>query len=512
LIFILLVVSIWLNRKSDFIKNNYFLRPFVNITFEKATFQTRLISWRAAFKDIKNNFLLGTGHGNYAITFDKHFEPALYNYTRQGTYFDRAHNNIIDIFSTTGIFGLITYLSIFVAVAYYLIRTYFFDKSINIHEFIILSCLFVAYFIQNLAVFDSFVTYISLMITLAYVYYIHEKKEKLLDKIKSKFLFFSRDKLKEQANFFGSIFIIFILIILYLFNFQPIQMLRGTIAGQTAFAQKNYLQGFEIYKNTLLLDTVLDRDSRASLIKSLLANPGFFNSIDKKKADEILEYLIEISKRNLAYNPLDSLMNMQVSNVYTMAATYYRNKDKIKSDDYYNKALEYIDKSIKASPKRSRIYFQKAQIYLSKGEKEKAIEVMTYSTTLDDKYYDSFCYLSRILLSAEDTKERGYADLDKCIDLGGASLFQSNELKMFINYYANKGDLNRVLILYKRLSIVDKNDSKVWINLSKLYKELNNFEDAKRAALKAVELDSNLKDSVEEYIKTLDQKLPNNEK
>lgn len=72
-----------------------------------------MISWRGAVKDFHNHPVIGVGFGNYAIIFDKMFDSKFYNYATGDTYFDRAHNNLIDIASTTGLVGLITYLSIF---------------------------------------------------------------------------------------------------------------------------------------------------------------------------------------------------------------------------------------------------------------------------------------------------------------------------------------------------------------------------------------------------------------
>jgi O-antigen ligase len=76
----------------------------------------------SSIKDFPNHPWFGVGFGNYASVFDRYFSARFYEYTRSETYFDRAHNNLIDIVSTTGIVGLLAYLSIFVAVAIYLLK------------------------------------------------------------------------------------------------------------------------------------------------------------------------------------------------------------------------------------------------------------------------------------------------------------------------------------------------------------------------------------------------------
>ena len=62
------VISVFSQYQTTWFQNS-FLR---NLTFQKSTFQTRLISWRGAAADFPNHWLFGTGFGNYAIIFDKY--------------------------------------------------------------------------------------------------------------------------------------------------------------------------------------------------------------------------------------------------------------------------------------------------------------------------------------------------------------------------------------------------------------------------------------------------------
>ena len=82
----------------------------------------------------------------------------------------------MDIASTTGVFGISTYLFILLASAYYLIDGYR-KKYIGLHDFVLVSCLIIAYFVQNLAVFDSFITYMLIMVVFGYVYWMHKEGE-----------------------------------------------------------------------------------------------------------------------------------------------------------------------------------------------------------------------------------------------------------------------------------------------------------------------------------------------
>lgn len=487
------IVLIFSFRQSAFIKNTPILRTVAQISSKQATFQTRLISWKAALKDFSNHPLLGTGYGNYAITFDKYFDPMFYIYTPTETYFDRAHNNLVDIASTGGLLSLLTYLSILAAAFYYLIKGRQEEKISN-SEFILLVCLLVAYFVQNLAVFDSLVTYISLMMTLGYIYWlVNSKEEENLE--------LSRGlENKELAILILSGLVI--LSITYQYNIRVYQMLNGTIKGQTEFAKGNILAGLEEYKKALNYKTPLDRDSRASLINFLNSNQNQLLAMDKTQAKEIADYIVNLAEENVKLNLFDSMMQMQLAQALNTAAI--TNSDNASKFTFYSdRALKAIDESIKASPKRVTVYFSKAQIYLTRNDKNNAIETLKYAVNLNEQYPESSCYLAKVQIYFGQEPE-GYKMLDKCLEFGGAGyLSPADFVKKAINYYAGKKDNPHLLKLYERLASLESNNANIFAVLSQLYAQNGEKEKAIQAAEKAAELDPSLKNDAEKFIMQL---------
>ncbi|MEA3464086.1 MAG: O-antigen ligase family protein [Patescibacteria group bacterium] len=494
----ILVSLVFAYPNSAVVEKSSILRTMTAISSQAVTFQTRLIAWKAGIKDLKNHLILGTGHGNFAITFDKHFDPAFYNYTRSETYFDRAHNNLIDIVSTTGILGLITYLSIFAAVGYYLVKG-FKNRQISLTEFVLLTGLIIAYFIQNLAVFDSLVTYISLMVMLGFIYCLASSPFPYQEE---------GSKEADKPLIDKEIYALFIcgalmLIVIYQYNIKPLKMLKNTIDGQIAFAQGDVLRGVEEYKTALSYKTVLDRDSRASLINAIFSNRHLLSQIDKEQAEGILDWTVELAKENVKYNPQDSMMQMQLAQVLnTVASLRADNLDEFYF--YSNQAEEAINKAIKASPGRVPIYFLKTQIYLTRGDKEKAIKTMQYAVSLNKEYYDSYCHLGRMQLNFQ-REEEGFKAMDQCIDLGGTVLLSPAAfVKNLINHYADQQDWQKVIKLYNRLTQLEPNNTQIWVNLAKFYEQEGEIEKAIEAAEKSAVLDPSLKDAVEQFIRGLE--------
>ena len=499
-------VAILFNQKSDFVRSNPLLAPFAEINFDNPTLNTRLLSWKAAAEDFKNHPILGTGYGNYSITFDKYFDPKFYDYTRGETYFDKAHNNIVEIASTTGILGLLTYLSIFAALAYYLIAGYR-KRKISIHEFVMVSCLLTAYFVQLLAAFDALVTYLVSMTTFAYVYYLYnrgsEEEEKKMRRSIDETRVFSNKEI--YALFIAGIAII---LIAYQYNIKVYWMLDETIVGQRAYSEGKIPETIEAYKKALAPGTILDRDSRSSLINLFAANPMAINNVEESRREETVNYLITLAEANVKYNEHDSMLQMMLAQIYNMAAMYYlpngNQGDAQKFYEYSDKSLQAIDASIDASPRRIPIYFQKAQILLTRGDKEKTIETLQYATTLNPLYPDSFCYLGRAYLLLGQEKE-AYDNIGECIDLpAGSEVLNSAQLvQQYLTYYKEVKDWPRVIRLYEFLTSQEPKNAENWVELANLYKDQGDKEKAKTAAEKAIEIDPALTSGAEEFINNL---------
>ncbi len=479
--------------KSNFVQNTPILRTMVQISSSHVTFQTRLISWRTALKDLRNHPFLGTGYGNFSVTFDKYFEPTFYDYTASETYFDRAHNNLVDIASTAGLISLIAYFSILAAVFYYLFKGKRLGR-ISINEFILLICLLTAYFIQNLVVFDSLVTYISLMMVLGYVYWLingDEEEGLAPDEGLTN---------KELAVF--AVAGLIILSITYQYNIKVLEMLDGTIKGQIKLAQGDIAGAVLEYKKALSINTPLDRDSRASLINSLNGRQEALAALDKEKAKEIADYVIGLAEANVKLNPLDSMMQMQLAQILNTAA-FINQDDKNKFSFYSDRALEAIDKSIEASPQRITIYFSKAQIYITRNDKDKAIETLKYAVSLNEKYSESICYVAKLQIYFQE-EEEGFKALDKCLDLGGSgNLSPVDFIKFTLNHYAEKGDQPRMLKLYERWAQLEPSDAKILVNLSLLYSQAGEKDKAIATAEKAIEIDPSLRSAANDFIEKL---------
>lgn len=496
LLFLLGIVFIFSVRFKEPFVDYKILNPARGISLEKNTFQTRLISWKAAIKAFPEHPLLGTGFGNYAIIFDKYFEPIFYTYTSSETFFDRAHNNLIDILATTGISGFATYCVFIISAFYYLIISYRSGK-IDIHNFILPSCLLIGYLVQNLAVFDSLVTYISLMMILGYIYYLHNEKLDVED-----------IKEGELSYEWIAIFLLSVLslLVVYQFNYKPAKMLINTIETSGLLNQGKYEEALKKSKETFEKNGVLDRDGRSHVVNmfaSSASRTGLKN-LSPEKRKEIVNYMIELSQRNIDLNPLDTIANTQIAKLYNLSISLVG--DVNLANSYINKAFYHINQAIESSPERVQIFLIKAEILLNAGKVDEAVAILEQGLELNPDYSSTTCYLGKIYLSKRE-QDKAYKYIDKCVDLNGLQVYSYDFLMDLKDHYGasssdvktEKENKKRLIKIYTSLAGLNK-DYNFYIELAKLYKEAGNNEKAIESARQAAQLNPSLQDAVDQFI------------
>ncbi|MCX6795605.1 MAG: O-antigen ligase family protein, partial [Candidatus Falkowbacteria bacterium] len=503
LIGVIIFFSQW---QQPWFQNNYRLK---SLTTSKNTFQTRLVSWEGAIKDFKYHPWLGVGFGNYANIFDRQFNARFYNYSRGETYFDRAHNNIIEIASTTGIIGLLAYLSIF----FFAIRELWLALKVNDShvgwsekgrkniELILLFCLLIAYFIQNLAVFDSLVTYSALMITLGLIAFHYSS-------LKSKEITIEKNSKFSDGKEYGGLAIgLFLMFFAANYgNIIPYNIFSQTIKAYSQFAQGQAWEGFQTYQEAFKNPHPLARDCKATFTRLISGNPQAVASLnDDSKIEELLSYAMKLSQENLDKNPSDSLKNLEFAQLADLVYRFQlQNKDLFKGTNYHEISLAAINRAIVASPARAADYFIKAQILAIAGDYRGSEAVIKEGIKLNDIYPEGYCRLSSLYAFEKKNSEAQKA-FDECDKLDGL------EFAMVPVFLANaasssvaNGNLQQALKYTQRLATLIPNDYRLLINLAKIYEQNGKYAEAIATVNRVVELEPSLASTSSLYINQLE--------
>lgn len=512
LVFIVLISILFYFKSSTAFDNNYLGRALRSFSWENSTLKTRLISWKAAgnyLVDHPLNLVFGVGLGNYALVFDKYFDAKFYDYDRHATYFDRAHNNLIDITATTGVIGLISYLSFILLLFYFLLKSYLVHRknndnpnALNLLELSTLSGLLVAYFVQNLAVFDSFSTYMYLMFFAAYVSFLE-----LSNKPKTELIKKDGVKMKEGVLFllFGAIFLFFIFNV----NIRAINTANKTIKAYASLGRGNIAESYNNFKQSFELNSVLVRDSRESYITLVSSNfDAMLKDVPFEDLEKVIQLAIYAADSNLNFNLNDSLMLFRAAKVYEMAGRFYASgEDNEQAIKYNSIALKMIDLSIDSSPQRVPLYSFKASILLNFGKNEEAIETLEYAQKINPNMPDAFCQAANLNFTF-DNIEKFHKDFKPCVDNRGLELMNFDS---FVSDFGEKllikEDFESIIKIYD--VILEKYPQKIdWLSKAALaYYEAGDFVKARNSALKILELDKNYQDDVEFFLEELDNEL-----
>ncbi len=178
---VLLGVGFIAVKDSAYVQNNSALSRIANISIVK-DLSTRGVIWKMALEGIKERPLLGWGQSNFNYVFNKQYQPSLY---AGESWFDRTHDIFLDWLIAGGIFGLITYFSIFFAALYYIFWQPLFSKeepAFDVLERGVLIGLFVGYLLHNLVVFDNIISYIFYGTILALI---HSRVSKKIASVES---------------------------------------------------------------------------------------------------------------------------------------------------------------------------------------------------------------------------------------------------------------------------------------------------------------------------------------
>ncbi|MBU2576007.1 O-antigen ligase family protein, partial [Patescibacteria group bacterium] len=180
---IIVIALSFIFKETSVVRSLPILGRVSTISLTEGTSKTRFIGWNAALQGFKEDPITGVGMENYNIVFDKFYPAEYYQYARTETYFDRAHNQFLNILAESGIFALLVYLCFPLFIGYYLIYGYRKEKF-NLNELLIFSALAISYFVHLFFVFDdinSFLFFVAFLGIIEFVFYKGELPKKAED-------------------------------------------------------------------------------------------------------------------------------------------------------------------------------------------------------------------------------------------------------------------------------------------------------------------------------------------
>lgn len=354
------VSVLWLKTPAgEVVGQKYLPHTFTKVLYNFSNgFLQRKIVWSIGIQGFKERPLFGWGWENFNVIFNAHTDPVINKTFITESWYDRSHNQIIDILALSGCVGLIFYILFNVLFTWFIGRAFISEKEIHKRvAYSFLALLFICYFIQNLNVFDTLGVLIIFYFSLALLYFVcttHTSKRTESEKI-----FFDKRVL----------FLIY-LIFLVAFYFAYSVSLRSFHKSQLSIqarrviiSQGDMSKGLNIFKEALSESSFTNREIRQNLIEIMFQLiQRKLISDDQKK--EWVSFARQEIEKSVKEHPFDVRQ-------YLIASAVYR-----ADQQFDQEALEQAEKAVNQamilSPKRIEGYLEYSQVETQKKDFDKA--------------------------------------------------------------------------------------------------------------------------------------------
>ena len=367
---ILLGGALKLTKDTSFVKNVGFLDRLASISLTDPTIASRFVNMSIAWQGVKERPILGWGQENYAIVFDKYFDPRMYGNEQ---WFDRVHDIIFDWWIAGGTLGLLAYLLIFAAALWTLWKSDAFTAA----ERSILTGLLAGYFVHNLTVFDNITSYILFGTLLAYVVF------RSSFALKSAVVPAGRDLSRSVLPYITLVVAVALWGVAWFVNEPALAQNRTLLSaiGQHNDASKN----LQYFKDAIQYQSVGTQEAREQLaqVTAQLAQSGLSADIKRNFFDAAVSEM----QAQAAVSPLDARFPLFLGSVY---AAY---------GDFANAAVAF-QKAHELSPKKQTIYFQLGQNEWARGDNAAALRHFQAAYELAPTFDDPQVYFAAAAIRA----------------------------------------------------------------------------------------------------------------
>lgn len=514
-LFFVVIGLLFVFRSHDVVRENQIFGRFFDIRLDDETTQTRLISWGGALKGIKENFWLGVGPQKFDVIFNKYFNPEFYTLVGSETWWDRSHNMFLEVFSTMGVFGMLVYMGIGAGLFFLLWRIGASSRD-NRLEALLIAAFFIAYFIQNLFVFDSVSTYIALALLMGYVVArSHETG--------SPAFFGARfEALGEWlARVSGVVFspikpaywkiglvLAFVLVAPVAYA-ENVKLIRHNIVFLSALRpdKKSFSDRLEIFRETLAIS---DFDQREVAIKlgQFVSQHALSNSLTLPELTASFSFTLTTFEKAVQANPKDVRLLLSYGNA---ANTYGELLLKAKETDQAARVLKKAENILLEAASlgraRQQVFFSLANTHLIRGDNNRAIDVIEQTIALNENTPSAYWVASLAYIQAGENDQAiaaGLAAIEK-----GYHFAQEQEVSPIAKILINQKEYEALLVFYEQLA-QDIPTGTAQAKLAALLAQMGRREEAVAAAREVIERDASLRAQAEEFIRIVESGVPYN--
>ena len=470
---VVLVVALFFGiRNSDFVQTSPVLNRFANISYEEAS-SARFPVWNAAWQGFKERPILGWGQENFNYIFNKYYDPVMF---AQEQWFDRAHNVVLDWLTTGGIFGFISYHSLFFfALCYLWKRPREGDDAVfSVGEKALFTGLLAAYYFHNIFVFDNIVSYIYFITLLAFI---HARRTRTA----SENLPVEPSSVTKQITFAPIVLVGFVLAIIF-FNIRGINQSKTLIDALVAVRSGQPLPALELFEEAY----AYPYGGKQEVVEQLAqTGVGFAQVTDQSLREAYFGSSQEMLADYLERDPNNARLLL-------FAGSFYHRYG------IYDGAEELLEEAVSLSPRKQTLMFELATVHLNKQEYDEAFEILKTAYELDTRFGTAalFYAASAIYVGDETLAEEILQE-----HFGTALVLDDRILRA----YSDIGNFEKALEIADARIEEAPNNIQNYLSRAAVLLEVNRRNDAIADIERAIELDPNFKAQGEFYINEIQE-------
>jgi len=320
-----------------------------------ATANTRLLAWEAGFYAWQDRPIFGWGPGNFAYGFNAHYPPEILQYGIAETWFDNAHSVPFTTLATQGFVGLAAYLGIFGAVGFMLWRRWK-EKIFDIHLVAVGGGLLVAYFVQNLFLFDTPTSYHFFFLFLAFLNGQYIGTSKNDDSLRSA----KRNILLQGIAVSLALLGLFILSIMYQLSDELLVSARGKL-------KENPQEALILYEKAKHIPSPYFRSASTSFLVGIVRSLPQIHEKDEMAARELFSFAQEEIETLRKLHPLEVWLNGLHIRLLQKATTVFP------EEDFRKDIKEILQDGLAKSPGRQEFQYELALLNFELNKPKEAI-------------------------------------------------------------------------------------------------------------------------------------------
>jgi tetratricopeptide (TPR) repeat protein len=440
----------------SFVEENKFLygltqRMDIVRAFEDPRIGGFVIGWNSMFE----RPFTGYGVENFSYAFDRYYDPYAPFIYKDIPWWDKAHNLPIEIGTWGGFPALFALLLIFITLFLSLRKR----KSLESHS---MEATLICFFVANFFTVDDFSTYLLFMIIIGYIFSLTVKE----NEINLQKEFQKREKILKYKYPFLIISIPLVFIFINNYNYNLL------------ISSKN-INIAEAYERAGLCEVALSFAKKAtqeeSPISSYLLSKRALIAENCLEGEERGKELFLLTKEASEKRPSYTRTWTNLANASIGYIPYAEEKEEV-----LNTAKNASLRALEISPLRFPIKSDLAQIYLMKGDWEKALQVAKECLVIAEHQH---CYFAEGVALAGLGKphnnpfEKLREDFNVVATVNG-----------IINIQIHTENYEAMVPLYLLLIEKEPENAQNYSSLATVYKEIGDYENAKKYALKALEV------------------------